>query len=42
MKSGKKKTATKRMKIKIKIKNKLKENIEKKNHFNKMKKKLKE
>jgi hypothetical protein len=48
MKSGKKKlnytkkTAAKRMKIKIKIKNKLEENIEKKNHFNKMKKKLKE
>ena len=30
------------MKIKIKIKNKLEETIEKKNHFNKMKKKLKE
>jgi len=30
------------MKIKIKIKNKLEKNIEKKNHFNKMKKKLKE
>ena len=30
------------MKIKIKIKNKLEENIEKENHFNKRKKKLKE
>jgi len=48
MKSGKnklnytKQTATKRIKIKIEIKNKLEENIEKENHFNKRKKKLKE